>query len=336
MVIHSKETVEVNNTDEALTTEQEQPTPIRIEMNPETLPVLTAEAMDKIYGDAWDAHQAGKGDMDVQHLVYARLELLGIDPATIVDGAAAVRFIDTEGKNDIRAVVTNWQDFGTRVRNAELVQVEPNRETDDDSAEQQRKLELFKEEIGEAVRVLRNSVPIEGIRPTMIQNLQDMTERVVRSINNGEPVSRSALISLEEIAQSARTAVANDMPEREEARRRMLGFEATLDDKRSEARRSFTDERDEEAGAMLRKLSGITDDLRTYTGRNLKYGEDIEQSVSMIARVVAEMQSSSYGHESSAHQLRAAVQTLEEAFHRQQGGTKQLEPLLEELAKAVR
>lgn len=336
MVIHSKEAVEVNKTDEALTTEQEQPTPIRIEMNPETLPVLTAEAMDKIYDDAWNAHQAGKGDMDVQHLVYARLESLGIDPATIVEGAAAVRFIDTEGKNDIRAVVTNWQDFGTRVRNAELVQVEPNRETDDDSTEQQRKLELFKEEIGEAVRALRNSVPLEGVRPAMMQDLQDVVGRVVRSIYNGEQISRSSLGYLEEIVQNVRSAVVSDTPQREEARRRVLGFEGTLDEKRSDARRNFTDERSEEAGTILRKLGNITDDLRTYAGRNLSYGEDVEQSVSMIARVVTEMQSSSYGHESSAHQLRAAAQNLEEAFSRQQSGIKQIEPLLEELAKVVR
>ena len=101
--------------------------------DPGKLPTLTAYNMKDIEDTVWKAQEDGAEPAELQQIITQRLESIGIDPEAIVDGALVVRMEGVDGKHDVRAVVASYEDFGTRILDAELipeqeepVELEPN------------------------------------------------------------------------------------------------------------------------------------------------------------------------------------------------------------------
>ena len=319
--------------------------PLQFAYDPSKLGTLTAEQMDRIYNEAWTDRESGKNPLEVQHAIYAKLERLGIDPSVSHDGGLVVRFVGIDGKSDIRPIVVDAGDFGTRIRNAEVniaqkidegvAEVDPEEE----HAQEQYLTTLLEDQFNQVRRLSDTREDNEHVfqrRRESLDMLVRGVKQMARSLMYGEPVSRHAIAQLaEQVAADALRTVNNEAESSEGERVQSQRYADDLQDVPREGKRKFSEPRAERLAGIMKKVQGAADDLVTNRRRYAGVTDQMRQQVLQLGNILSELQYSQYGHEAFGSQLNQIVLQLEQNMNDHRSLSRRAPELLSEMKRAL-
>lgn len=320
--------------------------PLQFAYDPSKLGTLTAEQMDRIYDEAWTDRESGKNPLEVQHAIYAKLERLGIDPSVSHDGGLVVRFVGIDGKSDIRPIVVDASDFGTRIRNADIsvtqevdeddaVEVDPEEER----AQEQHLATLLEDQFNQVRRLSDTREDNEHVfqrRRESLDMLVRGVKQMARSLMYGEPVSRHAIAQLaEQVAADALRTVSNEVESSEGERLQSQRYTDELQDVSREGKRKFSEPRAEKLMSIMKKVQGPAEDLVANRRRYAGVTDQMRQQVLQLGNILSELQYSQYGHEAFGSQLNQIVLQLEQNINDHRSLSRRAPELLSEMKRAL-
>lgn len=200
--------------------------PSRFSYAPKDLHTISAGQVDRISDMIRDAEQAGATPEELQQLADEELQKLEFDPAGAQNGVLVGEFVGVDGKRQIRAFGTGYEDFGVHIRNAELVSSEPLEsvtiESDGEASRAQQVAEAWasiddayrgetsRPESGESATELPsdNLAPEEGV-VTAEEERSDQTERLAEDVlrDCAPHIARMALLARNIDPKSSNTAM---------------------------------------------------------------------------------------------------------------------------------
>ncbi len=322
---------------------QDQP-PLQLSYDPANIGTLTAEMMDKIEREVFADEDAGKSPSDIQASVYDKLAHLGLDPATAQGDALVVRFVGIDGKADIRPVVISAQDFGTRIRNAELTAVEaPATEEAADPEEERRQErlidEIFEEQLA-AVRELegphREYTQYYNLRRESLDQLIAGVKIIAAPLARGEMVSIDAIRQLaEEIAPEVQYLMNNEAEHSYDERSKASVCSDGLEAVASTAPNRVSEERSAQVSPVLQKARDIAQGVASNRQINNQVSEQMQTLVTSVANILSKALYSRDGHEMFGAHLNQTIHELEQLSRRHDGLSAEFPGLLRQLKEAL-
>lgn len=324
----------------------EEQSPQQFSYDPSKVGTLTAAQMDRIYEEAWSDKSSGRNPLEVQHGIYAKLEQLGIDPSVAQDGGLVVRFEGIDGKSDIRPIVIDAGDFGTRIRNAEMTAVEtPEEESREEEKatedkEQQEYANRLLEDLRDTVRPLEQGFQENDTeyarKHHVVAELIEGLRVVSRKLMYGEPVGRHALMQLAEgVAPEALRVLNNEASTSLDERTRVVRFEEGFGDAVTESKRKLDETRQQSVKESLDAAHQVQQDLLRNRTLKANAAESMLNDTGLVVRLLGELQYDSRGFETYGHQLQQVVGRLEAAKAQRDVQSRQSDELLAQLKKAL-
>ena len=304
-----KNTVEQNKPALEVREQAERP---QLTYDPDKLPTLTAYDMKDIEDTVWKAQEDGAEPAELQQIITQRLESIGIDPEAIVDGALVVRMEGVDGKHDVRAVATSYEDFGTRILDAELipeqeesVELEPSEaEVARTEREQEEDLEKvvtdIDGELKDLAEIIEKDDELQRATNGVIDEALSSLNELVRQLKEGgEEIDHADGATLiQQQLSNTRKLLAIETTRREQERRSaiQLGEEVTI---LRGGVHQLNDERqmrlDEIISQADKAIQGISDNCMQL----IDVINDAEVTASRIAGIVNEV---AYSHDEHGYE----------------------------------
>jgi hypothetical protein len=320
------------------------------EYDADTLSTLTADQMDVLEHDAWTQIDAGQTPEQVQAELYQKLTDLGFDLSSAQHDQLVVRFTGVDGKEDVRAIKIDYQDFGTRVKAAELHAVTPRSEVvedeqpteknEQDDAEQEAIVSSLREHLNQEVsRLDMNSEDDRRLREKLWSDVSDVAERVrrlTRQIYENGPIDRIALRQLEDriMNDTVKPLVARGT-KTEQDRVWVSRLEDSFAEVHHEVTRKLDSAHTEAFQVTMQRANAVRTELGANRTREDAATHRAGGICAAIGRVIGEMSTSRYGYESSGSQLRQLSAELEQEIARHSSSESQLRRLSTELQSAL-
>ena len=303
----------------------EQITRARFTYDPDKLPTLTADTMKGIEDAIADAEGQNAGPEELHKLVAERLEAIGIDPQTVADGAIVVRMEGLDGKHDVRAIIIDYNDFGTCIHDAELVSVQAEtveseadiQKTEQEGREQDRAVEVILADIRADMQNLELLIAENGEKEKKSAEFVDDTILGIRKLSNllreGEPLKRSEVEQfVEQALKDMWNTLNKDADRHNEEQRKAIELTEELDIVRQQSNR-LDAAHQATLESVVKQASGRAEEILTNRAQVAGASAAAALTARQAFGVGSEMLYSEHGGEAYAEDLKKVAITLEQA-----------------------
>ena len=294
-----------------------------VEYNPDTLPSVSRDALNYV---ADELSQLGSDD-DIEGAMKELMTAIGLSPEDIQDGRIVVK-VDGEVTIVSASVSEFGADFGTIILDAYPVPVlaqeselEGDEEnTEGDSVEVARLVDRLKDAVAESrieQRIEDMSAYNSHIEPE-IQEALRQSKFLARSLAYGEPVDNGTIAGFEQFIGELIPKLSRKTSLAEEAVVAPRAIEASVDDVRSDARRSLGDDSSEAGAELIAKTNGAAELVSELKGSLLAISggsEDMRARLVSLFNVLGDLRTSRWGHEEFGGQISRLSALIEEAAY---------------------
>lgn len=295
-----------------------------VEYDPSRVRTLTTKDMQAIEDDIWAAHDKGLGPSDLQDLINAHLERVGIESSDIKGGVLVARVEGVDGKSIVRAIVADYGDFGTNVRHVDLIptesEAEASEEDEEANAEEKRAqdhmLETIVEDMNSNIRRVSQELEAgsesQRLVDAVIEDTTGHIQVMAKRLMNGEPIERYELLRLTQDEVPNLISVLNrEVSTRDDERQAVNRLVGDVEDASGQNPNLDDDHRDT-LRDIVRRVGGAVDDLQSNRNRLMGVSEQVMQTFGQIGRVLEEMSYSQHGGESYGSQLYQLLRMFDE------------------------
>lgn len=322
--------------------------------DPNALKDISADDIDAIDDLVGAAYEQQLEPHEIQEMVDAELVKLGLDPSQAQDGVMVVRFIGVDGKTQVRAMRIDYGDFGTALRNAELLEAgspehhaeEPVAEAEkaaseeEDTQEQEALTAELMDRLYANVTRLDLSSEIDAqIRKRIwgqVESLIPAVQGIVHQINDGMSPDPTMLRRLEDTIMGD---VVRDLGmltgKTDTDRRSVRQLEDTFGEARHESLQTLDGTHADEFDAVLRRANDIRVELGSNRTREDAATAAAKDICAQLGRVIGEMAYSRHGHEEYAVRLREIMTRLNQQVGMHRTSESQLGGLVGDLRGAL-
>lgn len=326
----------------------------RFAYDPNTLKDISANDIDAIDDLVGAAYEQQLEPHDIQEMVDAELTKRGLDPAQAQDGVMVVRFIGVDGKTQVRAMRIDYGDFGTALRNAELLEAaapeyhveEPVSEAEkvtseeEDAHEQETLMAELMDRLYANVTRLDLSSEIDAqLRKRIwgqVESLIPTIQGIMRQINDGMSPDPTALRQLEDtIIGDVVRELSTLTGKTDTDRRSVRQLEDTFGEVRHESLQTLDGTHADEFDAVLRRANDIHVELGSNRSKEDAATAAAKDTCAQLGRVIGEMAYSRHGHEEYAVRLREITTRLNQQVDMHRTSESQLARLVGDLRGAL-
>ena len=297
-----------------------------VEYNPDTLPSVSRDALNYV---ADELSQLGPDD-DIEGATKELMTAIGLSPEDIQDGRIVVK-VDGEVTIVSASVSEFGADFGTIILDAYPVPVlaqeselegdeKPKENTEGDSVEVARLVDRLKDAVAESrieQRIEDMSAYNSHIEPE-IQEALRQSKFLARSLAYGEPVDNGTIAGFEQFIGELIPKLSRKTSLAEEAVVAPRALEASVDDVRSDARRSLGDDSSEAGAELIVKTNGAAELVSELKGSLLAISggsEDMRARLVSLFNVLGDLRTSRWGNEEFGGQISRLNALIEEAAY---------------------
>lgn len=283
------------------------------------------------------AEEIGATPDQLRALVAQELQKAGIDPEDSIDDTLVARIIGTDGKAELRAIVTRPEDFGARIRDVRLVERPSAIErSDDESANDERLIEAIAEDIKKDILHIENELgdrdkatadDARGLSAELVRLMQ-------RLVDPYETVDQAQLRRLGERVEDARRKLAANTVASEQVATAVVRFGGSIEGYIHESTR-LGEANAVRAVATLEKAAGLQEELQAAAVALRQQDTEASQVCNRILGQLEELLSSRYGHESLGHAIRQQALLLDESLGRSNAQARHITELAEQVRQPL-
>ena len=318
-------------TDAELYAEQQ---PLVVEYDPSRVVEFPVEQMSKIEKEIAAARDAGQTDPTVlQTIANVRLEQMGFDPSAIASGIVVGEVTSPDGKKEVRAIVVDHNDFGTRIRNVELHEVRLPEVVDEMTEEQKAEAEIDRKVQEQAIKTLMNDIfdssrkieqQSEANKNERAKSQQDIgefineTKKLVNAFGYGKPVDQDMIRRLaEQLAPDAAAVMQQNANYIGEEQVEIHKFSTGLEESASQTSKKLDEPHAEKLSTVLSPVANSVKSFVSAADRAGQHAEHGSQTMGNLVRCFGDFASSSYGHEELIDAIAGLINTLERSLYDQ-------------------
>ena len=275
----------------------------------------------------------------LQSIAMQKLQALGIDPSMEQGGFVVARVVSPDGKAELRAVNIDYADFGTRVRNAELVEqpeaaVEGASDKDDEL--DRRRVEAISEDLNARISRVENA--LGDRRPGVVRQVSDVADQVKlfarRLSDPSEQVDRRQVTILASQIEELAGGLRINSDSSADAATAIRAFGDGLEDAAVQSNRMGESQAVVKEG--LARAAAVQDEL--FRSLSLLAADDQAAfgTTRSISAALDELLYSRSGHESFGYAIGRLAQQLKESLDGAQQRPGRVEPLINELRQHIR
>lgn len=297
-----------------------------VEYDPSSVPKVSRDALEYV---ANELSQLGPDD-DIEGAMKELMTAIGLSPENI-QGGWIVAIVD--GEITVMSAIVNefGADFGTIILDAYPVPVlaqeselegdeKPKENTEGDSVEVARLVDRLKDAVAESrieQRIEDMSAYNSHIEPE-IQEALRQSKFLARSLAYGEPVYNGTIARFEQFIGELIPKLSRKTSLAEEAVVAPRALEASVDDVRSDARRSLGDDSSEAGAELIARTNGAAELVSELKGSLLAISggsEDMRARLVSLFNVLGDLRTSRWGHEEFGGQISRLSALIEEAAY---------------------